>query len=401
MNNAEILEQLRAIAKLLKDRDPRVRQEGLTQLAAIDHPNVPKAYQLIIDQDKDDSTRQLAQYYLRQYQERHQKQHYTVGGGWACPVCGAENSLDDDFCQSCATPRPKSNPDLDRLKKLTPQPEAAFESDFVPQVAATPVVSAWAFDPKNERFIQSGENPFSAKQAGCGFSMSLLVSVGIGLFVFGILGVIMFFAYQDYQDALLLETEGQTVNGEVISKRVDVDSEDGDTYYVTYTYGANGQRYQDVMSVDYGFYNDAAAGDVVEVVYASSDPTVSAINGQQSSSAETLIPLAAIGICFGVPVLFFGILGIYRMGAEFDKVSELAKKGQWVDGIIVESKGYSDSDDDYWVTVQYRFVSPQTGQTITKRMKKMRNDIGRDNALPKQGDPVKVFYASDKNYRLL
>jgi hypothetical protein len=69
-------------------------------------------------------------------------------------------------------------------------------------------------------------------------------------------------------------------------------------------------------------------------------------------------------------------------------------------GETISSKGYTDSDDDYQVTLRYCFQSPTTGKRIECTDQGQRNAL-KGIPLPEPGTPLAIMYADDHTYRVL
>jgi hypothetical protein len=202
--------------------------------------------------------------------------------------------------------------------------------------------------------------------------------------VCGVLALIV--AFLNYQDYMTRHDEYQSIEGHVVGKRLD--SGDSILYYLRYEFVLPKDiLYKREDRVDEVFYNQYKLGDGINVLYDPADPNLSEIAGTNEA------PIGAF--CWGLICLiawpFVGI-GI-RYVINQNKL--MAQKGRLIYGQILDVTNTTGS----WFTIRYRFVSPQTGQTITRRVPKYRGN-GEQHLL-RRGAPVAILFRNDNHYILL
>jgi hypothetical protein len=179
-----------------------------------------------------------------------------------------------------------------------------------------------------------------------------------------------------------------------------VESGDGDSYYVTYTYQhipADGDpdSYTNEEQVSHSTYTRLEQGMRVPIIYAPDMPEVATLD---TNPAPPLLHT----LFTGVWVLGFNGIPSYllwqRMGQR-TVASRLRKGCRKVLGEIVKCTGDM-GEDDYTVTLQYRFRSPTSGKILRGKMTRTRNDLGRA-LLPDPGMPVMVLHRDDRTYMVL
>ena len=82
---------------------------------------------------------------------------------------------------------------------------------------------------------------------------------------------------------------------------------------------------------------------------------------------------------------------------------ELNRSSQVIPGTLVacqENPFNSGFQTYYNLLVAYKFKSPTSGLEITAQ-EKLESGISRADSLPERGTPVRVMYATDKNYKIL
>jgi len=95
----------------------------------------------------------------------------------------------------------------------------------------------------------------------------------IGVFLF----VVGFISCRDLPAARILDTRGEIVPGEIISKWTKSDSEGDRNCFVAYKYGQGQEAYQ---KISWKCYQLIDSGDRISVRYLSEDPTMSRLEGE-------------------------------------------------------------------------------------------------------------------------
>lgn len=284
---------------------------------------------------------------------------------WRCEYCGTEN-LATETCITCGAAAPSQS---EAANSITPQSSDIFllHAD-----------NAAYFEGSNSR-------PASLSNRGCSFCLlvlMLLLLIGIAM-VGG--------AYIQYQEFLRLRQVGVVTDGQMIERRYST-SDDSTTYYLTYRFQAAEKTYTREQSVKKGRYNRFERGGHLEILYDPQNPHLSRIQG--TNNPPTFFMLFGVGWMIVMLGVFAGFIHGYRQN------NKLCKEGFIVYGQIEQIKGQKDSDGDLQITLEYRFISPQSGQTIRKKDKRQRNDL-KDWPLPMPETPVAIMYLNDNHFSLL
>jgi hypothetical protein len=206
----------------------------------------------------------------------------------------------------------------------------------------------------------SPERPPVAGQGGC----MLVFGLGWTLFslLFLILPLLMF--WRDWGEYRLLKNSGETVEGVIIERRIDEDS-DGDTYYVTYQYlapvglGDRG-RFSREQSVRRKTYNALPIETRVSIIYAPSEPGVARLAGELRPPFYLLF-MAAFGGLFVV----IGLVLLVGGWEQLSQASALRRRGQVTQGTLLDRWIQTDSDGDREYCVAYSFT-PTGGPQVTR-----------------------------------
>ena len=172
---------------------------------------------------------------------------------------------------------------------------------------------------------------------------------------------------------------------------------DGGAYRVAYRFETAHDTepvgHTGAQSVTAAAYNGMSAGDSVTVTYWPDDPAVAQIDAPSPDhTLRDRMAMAAMAIG-GVALLLASLGLVLRQTAR-------PPRQRVVKGIIVACTGRADADGDFKVRVQYRFVSPLSGKTLTGQKRRIRNDL-RDAPLPDKDAPVAVYFGSDRHYSLM
>jgi hypothetical protein len=287
---------------------------------------------------------------------------------WTCRFCGSDND-GGESCLYCGALRPEG--------KLKRKPKRKRKAKRLPG-------DVFLLNPDNERYLnRRGKKP-GGPFTGC-FVVFMIPFVFAGLFIIG-------WAINEWHEWQILSRSGVTTQGKVIDRRIETDDEDGDSYYVTYSFMYDDRTYTREQSVSHTVYRETERGGAVTVFYAPDHPNISRLG--DSISPPILITLFVM--------LWNGLVSLFMFiaiaGAR--KARYLARHGQVIYGVITARRGYEDSDRDFHVEISYEFVSPQTASTIKMREDRTRYDLDEDT-LPPEGTPVAILYGSDKNFTLL
>lgn len=360
---------------VLKDQDEMRRLQALHHLAAYDDPRLPKLLARVSAQDPSPSVREAAAQMLRQQSAPADDESPDDSLRWTCPRCGAETTGAE--CSYCGAPA-QAAPDPAQSRPASPRS---------PSVSGKTML----FNPRNQKFLE-GRTSRPAGAFGLGFgvfpALFMVPFILAGVFVIAI----FISQYQQYQ---LLAKEGVVTTGRVISRYFDPadDSEDSDSWYVTYTFTANQTEYQMQQSVGEERYNQLEQGGSVQVLYAPSNPDVAKIEGTNSVTSLYFLGGFAVvwNLIIGAVVVSMVVGGLRQ--------NRLAQRGIVLNGEIIECRGETDSDGDYWLIVEYTFT-PEGGSPIVARKQVMYNEA-KGKRLPRYGTPVAVIYTNARTYDLL
>lgn len=122
-------------------------------------------------------------------------------------------------------------------------------------------------------------------------ALSALLCFGVGGFI----------QYRAIRSARLLENEGVVARATVTEKRISEDDDGDETYYVTYTFGAQSsdaglQQVKRKESVHYEVFAQVEEGGRLDVIYARSDPKVARILANYESGKVSYLPIFVGGI---------------------------------------------------------------------------------------------------------
>ncbi len=229
--------------------------------------------------------------------------------------------------------------------------------------------------------------PISAWGGGCLLPFGLFWTAFSSLFL--VLPIGMF--YSQWQTYTLLRDTGATVEGVIISQRIDEDSE-GDTYYVTYKYTAplpqgDRQQFSREESVSSGLYETLKPEKRVIIRYVPADPETARLEQQFGPPSSFILLMSGMGGLFtliGLGLIGSGLRSIYI-------ANQLARRGELAQGFIVERWTEKDSDGDTVYVVSYRF-------NVSGGLPVMAAEYHHRKAYDKlqPGDPVRVRYLPHK-----
>ncbi len=193
--------------------------------------------------------------------------------------------------------------------------------------------------------------PISRGSAGCLLPFSLFWTVFSSLFL--VLPIGMF--YSQWQTYTLLRDKGATVEGVIISQRIDEDSE-GDTYYVTYRYTAplpqgDRQQFSREESVSSDLYEMLKPEKRAIIRYATPDPATARLEQSFGPPLPFIFLMSGMG---GV----FTLIGLGLVGVSLKAIytaSQLIRYGKFAPASIVERWTETDSDGDKTYVVSYSF----------------------------------------------
>lgn len=238
----------------------------------------------------------------------------------------------------------------------------------------------------NAKFLMGkAKHPASLSNLALGcFLPFLSIFVLVGLFMLGY-GVV------ELKNAYDLKQDGVVTTGKMVANRYYENSE-GDSHYLTYRFIANDQIYQKEQSVKEALYDDFEAGAPIQIRYIPSNPAKSRIEGTGN--------MGLFFLGFGGCWLSFTLFMVWGIISGAVKNHLLARKGYLINGHVVSAKCHKDSDDDYYIDLKYRYISPETAEVVHKRHRFIANERKKE-PLPAQGTPLIILYRSEEHHQVL
>ncbi len=272
-----------------------------------------------------------------------------------CPQCGAELKKARDgsnpaHCAYCGIPLP--------VKALPGKPF---------QVPAQPLRSgrdfadapAQGLPPEFRRLNRPKVSP-SLESSGCSLVFGLFWTLFSAIFVVVGLG----FYISGLQEYNRLTREGIPAPATITELEID-DSGDSTSYYAYYQYRARVQgdlaRFEDHDSVSGSFYRSLQVGQQVEILYAKSDPALTAIK------AEFEPPSLLFSLIFSGMGGLFVLIGLALMYGALKAQAQLRAlrdRGRQAQAFVFDcwKDKDSDGDDTYFIAFAFRVDF----QTITR-----------------------------------
>jgi len=296
-----------------------------------------------------------------------------------CPQCGAKQQghIGGDGrvrCEYCGALLP-----VEALP-VKPPTVSAQPSRSSRAVADVP---AQGLPPEFRRLNRPKVSP-SLESSGCGLVFGLFWTLFSAIFVVAGLG----FYISGIQEYNRLTREGIPAWATITELEID-DSGDSTSYYVHYQYRARVQgdltRFEDQDSVSGSFYRSLQVGQQVEILYAESDPALTAIK------AEFEPPSLLFSLIFSGMGSLFVLIGLALMYGALKAQSQLRAlraRGRQAQAFIFDRWKDKDSDGDstYFVAFAFKVDS----QTITRAE---QNKVLYDKY--QVGDSLTVRYLPD------
>jgi hypothetical protein len=224
----------------------------------------------------------------------------------------------------------------------------------------------------------------------------LFILVGIIASVF-LIGM----AVVEWKEWAILRNAGVETQGTIVERYVDT-SGDSNSYHVRYTFEhtpANGdpRTYSNEDQVDYAAYQRAEQGRAIAVLYTPADPNLSTLD-MNMSPPWMLTGFSAIWIpgFLGAPIFI-----VSKLSNQKGTMNRLRQGSRKLLGEVLECRQRVDSDNDCFVTLSYRFQSPESGQILEGKHERERDDLRDASKLPASGTPVVVLYRDDKTFQVL
>ncbi len=238
-------------------------------------------------------------------------------------------------------------------------------------------------DPDNEPFALGTSHRLPVGGQGC-LLLFFSIFVLAGLFIAG--AVVREWAHFAVLSTSYVETQGEVLGREI-------ESDDGDTYYVTYGFVADDKRRTVKESVGKATYHSVSVGQSLTVRYARRDPDIATIEPGRLGEL-----LAITGFC----LVWNGIVFLFArpLVREILRRRRLSREGQRIAGEVISCSGHRDSDGDFVLDLRFGFRSPQTGVWVEGKDSQLRKDL-EGEPLPSSGTPVHVLYLDDEDYLVL
>lgn len=207
------------------------------------------------------------------------------------------------------------------------------------------------------------------------FLFTAVLSCGVGSYI----------QVRMLREAWLLESEGVVTMATVAQKRIVEDDEDGDTYYVDYTFVATSEigRAEGVRReerVSYQLFSRVPEEGRVEVIYARSDPEIARMTAHYEPGKVSYVPIIVGGI-----VALTDALLLFWFYKRYVNASRLEIEG--VPGTVTILDLHESSDSDS--TTYYVAYALPDGQQI-------RHSVSRKiYETLKVGDVVRIIYLPD------
>lgn len=245
----------------------------------------------------------------------------------------------------------------------------------------------WLADTGHAAFVDGQTDRPNAVlwQAGCGL-LFMIPFVAVGLFVFGL-------TIKEWTEWYRLDTAGEVVSGRYEDRWITTSS-DNDNYYTAYFFYVNDAEYHDQIE-SRASYNRFEMGAPVAVLYWPDNPAISSLADyfDRPSPFHIIFTLFWNSIVSLFVVLIAGgAIRQMRMNRAQDKIL--------IEGQVLRAKGRTASDDDFQLTMEVTFQSPQTGKLLTARAKGTHNNVS-SKILPAKGKAVLVLYANDDLHEIM
>jgi hypothetical protein len=357
---------------ILKGTSADARKEALLEIRRSDHPKVIDLLQEVSRTDRDKAVRDLATNLLTKKKIEAAASPSTpsvepVAGGWTCAACGGSNARTAGACAFCG--------------------EARSGGATAPSAGKSPLDAEGLFivNPINLRDLKRPPGFFTWRTGCLPLFLFIFVLVGVGT-----IAVML----NTLRERSLLEQRPAETTGTVTGKRIDTDSDSGDTYYVSYEFEAEGRRFSDQVSVSWERYNQYESGQRVPVIYAQGEPDISSITG--SYNGLDLGFLAIFTVCwngFTWPLFIGSIVAVRQQGRLF-------REGKLVAGEVLAAKGDRDSDNDFVLELEYGFAQPGSTNFITGTYRSSQT-AHTEATLPGRGAPLAILCRTPTHHQPL
>jgi hypothetical protein len=238
--------------------------------------------------------------------------------------------------------------------------------------------------PKNASFIYGSSSRPAVLSGVTATLLLILATVIVSALALGS------FALRDLAREIIFNQGNAPATGTVVDRDVSRGRR-STSYYVIYTY-YDGRSMRE--QVDRSTYERLQPGATIPVRYATSNPSIAHIEGNNS------VTWPVIGVL--VSMLFVGgaIFGLVRAIGSLGDDRRLQQSGRLLPGALLDAKIRKGSKGNASLEVRYSFRSPTSGKQIEAKIQRPRKDL-RNELPPAIGTPVAVLHADDECYVVL
>ncbi len=243
------------------------------------------------------------------------------------------------------------------------------------------------FYPQNRRFLDGTQPKLAGVSRGCFFGTMIGCMIALLL-------VLILVGLPAWQKGSDLKHKGITTTATVYAHEIN-DNSDGTSYYVSYEYWVNDNRYWTQEQVNQEHYDQWGVGSGVTVRYLPTDPQQSDLV-DDSTEERTQNILLILGIVTWMGLMLIAIYAWNR----WMWMRRLISNGTLLRGTVQHFHLSKDSEGGVTAELHYRFTTP-TGRVITKRETRGGTPQSEKQAPPLPGTPVYVLFADEWTYRVL
>lgn len=237
--------------------------------------------------------------------------------------------------------------------------------------------------PENRDFLRGKRRNFTSGANKIMLALMLLFCV-VGV-VLSVAGVFVYLGDQQ------LQQDGARTRAIVTDLAIEEDTDDTD-YYSFYRFEVNGVEYTRRASLNREQYNDLEIGGGVDVIYLPDDPNTSRIVGE----GDPIWLLIALGAGFTL----FSLLSGMRVFSNIRADQRLGREGKVIKSAIKRITSREDSDNDFYIKVEFTVIDPVSGESVHGKDETIRNDL-KNRLLPEVGTPLAILYLNPRMYRVL
>ncbi len=243
--------------------------------------------------------------------------------------------------------------------------------------------------PENAAFI-AGQQPYPASLRVSRFNIGCAALILMPFMI--VSTVLMAYTLITVRDTLTLAVSGTQITGQVIAREEGYD--EGVIYSLTYTFTAENRSFERRQYVSQTIYNQYAPEQPIPIRYQAGNPDVSRIEGTNSIGVDAIVPLITSFVGIFAFVVAYGTITTHL------RLARLRRDGRVINGQIGQITAQVDNDNDYQVTVQPHFITPDTGERITGKRTYTANHL-KGMALPQVGTRILITYLDAKAWEVL